>query len=83
MCVSINKHLMRFQNCFCILSRLSQGEWLNPRTTNCASALTGITQVGFKYVTLNCKHLDGESEFRFYIFSITFLITTILSHDSP
>jgi len=74
MCVSINKHLMRFQNCFGILSRLSRGEWLNPRATNCASALTSITQVGFKYVTFNCKHLDGVGEFKFYVFCITFYI---------
>jgi hypothetical protein len=74
---------MRFQNCFGILSRLSQGEWLNSRSTNCASALTGITQVGFKYVTFNCKHLDSEGEFRFYVFCITFLIATIFSQDTP
>ena len=74
MYVSINTHLMRFQSCFSNLSRLSQEEWLTPRTTNCASALTGITQVGFKYVTFNCKHLDGEDEFRFYVFYITFYI---------
>jgi len=33
---------------------------------NCASALTGITQVGVKSVTFHCEYLDGEGECRFW-----------------
>ena len=72
MCVSINKHLMRFQNCQHSITPFSGR--MNPGTTNCASALTGITQVGFKYITLNCKYLDGEGEFKFDVFCIIFYI---------
>jgi hypothetical protein len=82
MCVSTNKRLMRFQNFrHSINAFLVENGWIHE--LRIVQARSHITQVGFKYITPNCKHLDAEGEFRFYVFCITFLIATIFAQDSP
>ena len=41
---------------------------MNARATNCASAITGTTQVGVKSVTFHCEYLDGEGDVGFIYF---------------
>jgi hypothetical protein len=79
--VSINTYLMRFQNRFGVVSRISEGLFFP------AHARLRIVQEGVKSVTFHCEYLDGEGECRFYIFCITFcnhtfLIATTFSEDS-